>query len=138
MERDDETIAAIRDKEIRFWERITTLTPPPAIAVSDILRLFDKDAGTGIEADGKALAAINRLRELQARRDELEKEIAFTGQQLKLFMQDNAYSSLEGKPLITWRMQQSTRFDISAFREQHPDLYEAFKTTTKPRVFRVK
>lgn len=138
VERDDETIAAIRDKEIHFWDRVTTLTPPPVTALSDIMRIFDRDAGTGIEADAKALDALMQLRDMHARRKELSDEIEFAEQKLKLFMQDNSYISLEGKQLATWRTQQSTRFDIAAFKQAHPDLYDAFKKTTKSRVFRIK
>jgi putative phage-type endonuclease len=138
VERDDETIAAIREKEVQFWEMVTNLTPPPLTAVSDVMRIFDRDAGTGIEADGKALDALFQLRELQARKKELSDEIEFAEQKLKLFMQDNSYISLQGKQLATWRTQNSTRFDIAAFKESHPALYDAFKKTSKSRVFRIK
>ena len=138
VERDDETIAAIREKEIQFWEMVTTLTPPPVTAVSDVMRIFDRDVGTGIEADGKALDALLHLRELHARKKDLSDEIEFAEQKLKIFMQDNSYISLQGKQLATWRTQSSTRFDISAFKEAHPALYDAFKKTSKSRVFRIK
>lgn len=138
VERDDETIAAIREREVQFWEMVTNLTPPPLTAVSDVMRIFDRDAGTGIEADGKALDALLQLRELQARKKELSDEIEFAEQKLKIFMQDNSYISLQGKQLATWRTQSSTRFDIAAFKEAHPALYDAFKKTSKSRVFRIK
>ncbi|EHU02201.1 hypothetical protein CKS_5021 [Pantoea stewartii subsp. stewartii DC283] len=138
VERDNETIAAIRDKEIQFWEMVTTLTPPPISSVGDVMRVFDRDVGTGIEADGKALDALFKLRELQAKQKELKDEIEFAEQKLKIFMQDNSYISLDGKKLATWRTQNSTRFDIAAFKEAHPSLYDAFKKTSKSRVFRVK
>lgn len=138
VERDDETIAAIREKEIQFWEMVTTLTPPPISSVGDVMRVFDRDVGTGIEADGKALDALFKLRELQAKQKELKDEIEFAEQKLKIFMQDNSYISLDGKQLATWRTQSSTRFDIAAFKDAHPALYDAFKKTSKSRVFRVK
>jgi len=138
VERDDETIAAIREKEIQFWEMVTTLTPPPISSVGDVMRFFDRDVGTGIEADGKALDALFKLRELQAKQKEIKDEIEFAEQKLKIFMQDNSYISLDGKQLATWRTQSSTRFDIAAFKEAHPALYDAFKKTSKSRVFRVK
>ncbi len=102
------------------------------------MRVFDRDVGTGIEADGKALDALFKLRELQAKQKELKDEIEFAEQKLKIFMQDNSYISLDGKKLATWRTQNSTRFDIAAFKEAHPSLYDAFKKTSKSRVFRVK
>lgn len=138
VERDDETIGAIREKEVQFWGMVTSLTPPPLTAVSDVMRIFDRDVGTGIEADGKALDALLQLRELQARRREITEEIEFAEQKLKIFMQDNSYISLQGKQLATWRTQSSTRFDIAAFKEAHPALYDAFKKTSKSRVFRIK
>nr|MBA2817035.1 endonuclease [Candidatus Pantoea persica] len=70
------------------------------------MRLFDKDARTGIEADGKTLETIIQLRELLARRKEISEEIDFADHKLKLFMQQNSFISLEGKQLATWRTQE--------------------------------
>lgn len=138
VEQDDETIAAIREKEVEFWGRIQRLDPPEATAVSDILRLFERDAGTSIEADGKVVEVFNRLRELKAKAKGLEYEIESAEERIKLFMQDHAQLTVNGKSVLTWKSQTTNRFDQSAFKEAHPALFEQFKKTSESRVFRLK
>ncbi|KSQ33864.1 endonuclease [Pseudomonas aeruginosa] len=138
VERDDETIAAIREKEVEFWGRIQRLDPPEATAVSDILRLFERDAGTSIEADGKVVEVFNHLRELKAKAKGLEYEIESAEERIKLFMQDHAQLTVNGKSVLTWKSQTTNRFDQSAFKEAHPALFEQFKKTSESRVFRLK
>ncbi|QIH62334.1 endonuclease [Enterobacteriaceae bacterium A-F18] len=138
VERDEETIQAILEKEIAFWDRIKNLNPPEATSVSDISLMFEKDAGTNIEADGKALALFNDLRDMKSRFKSLEEEIEVSEEKLKLYMQEHSILTLDGKPLCTWKTQVSNRFDQKAFQLEHPGLYEKFKKTTSSRVFRMK
>nr|WP_229222696.1 YqaJ viral recombinase family protein [Enterobacter hormaechei] len=138
VERDEETIQAILEKEVAFWDRIKNLNPPEATSVSDISLMFEKDAGTSIEADGKALVLFNDLRDMKSRFKSLEEEIEVSEEKLKLYMQEHSILTLDGKPLCTWKTQVSNRFDQKAFQLEHPGLYEKFKKTTSSRVFRMK
>lgn len=138
VERDEETIQAILEKEIAFWDRVKNLNPPEAASVSDVSLMFEKDAGTSIEADGKALALFNDLRDMKSRRKSLEEEIAISEEKLKMYMQEHSVLTLDGKPLCTWKSQISNRFDQKLFQSVHPELFEKFKTTTTQRVFRMK
>ncbi|HAH9630908.1 TPA: endonuclease [Escherichia coli] len=138
VERDEETIQAILEKEIAFWDRVKNLNPPEATSVSDVSLMFEKDAGTSIEADGKALSLFNDLRYMKSRRKSLEEEIAISEEKLKMYMQEHSVLTLDGKPLCTWKSQISNRFDQKLFQSVHPELFEKFKTTTTQRVFRMK
>lgn len=138
VERDEETIQAILEKEVSFWDRVINLNPPEATTVSDISLMFEKDSGSSIEADGKALALFNDLRDMKSRCKSLEAEIAVSEEKLKLYMQENSILTLDGKPICTWKSQVSNRFDQKSFQVEHPDLYEKFKTATTSRVFRMK
>ncbi|EJD4745743.1 YqaJ viral recombinase family protein [Escherichia coli] len=138
VERDEETIQAILEKEIAFWDRVKNLNPPEATSVSDVSLMFEKDAGTSIEADGKALALFNDLRDMKSRRKSLEEEVAISEEKLKMYMQEHSVLTLDGKPLCTWKSQISNRFDQKLFQSVHPELFEKFKTTTTQRVFRMK
>ena len=138
VERDEETIQAILEKEIAFWDRVKNLNPPEATSVSDVSLMFEKDAGTSIEADGKALALFNNLRDMKSRRKSLEEEIAISEEKLKMYMQEHSVLTLDGKPLCIWKSQISNRFDQKLFQSVHPELFEKFKTTTTQRVFRMK
>ena len=138
VERDEETIQAILEKEVAFWDRVINLNPPEATTVSDISLMFEKDSGSSIEADGKALALFNDLRDMKSRCRLLEAEIAVSEEKLKLYMQEHSILTLDGKPICTWKSQVSNRFDQKLFQVEHPDLYEKFKTATTSRVFRMK
>lgn len=138
VERDDETISAIREKEVAFWERVQRLEPPEAVSVSDITRMFYRDSGAGIEADGKALEALIRLRELKASAKTIDEEIETAEACIKIYMQDKSSLLVDGAPVATWKMQNSNRFDQAAFKAAHPDLFKQFTKATESRVFRVK
>lgn len=138
IERDDETIAAIREKEVEFWGRIQRLEPPEAVAVSDVLRLFERDSGGSIEADGKVTEALIRLRELKASAKALDEQIEAAESAIKLYMQDNSILTLGGKSVATWKTQKSTRFDQGEFKTAFPEIYGQFKKTTESRVLRIK
>ena len=94
VERDEETIQAILEKEVAFWDRVINLNPPDATTVSDISLMFEKDAGSSIEADGKALALFNDLRDMKTRCKSLEAEIAVSEEKLKLYMQEHSIPTL--------------------------------------------
>lgn len=138
IERDNETISAMREREIDFWKRVTTLTPPEATTAADILRLFDKDSGKAIEATGNVLEVFNHLRDLKGQIKTLEAQAGTAEEQIKLFMQDASSLTIDGNPLLTWKTQKSNRFDQKSFGEAHPDLLEQFKKTSESRVFRIK
>lgn len=138
VERDDETIAAIREKELDFWGRIQRLEPPEAVAVSDILRMFERDSGYAIEADGKAVNALVKLRNLKAQAKSLEAEIEEAETSLKLYMQDKSILTVNGAPVLTWKTQNTKRFDQKAFEAANASMYNQFVKTTQSRVFRLK
>lgn len=138
VERDDETIAAIREKEVEFWGRIQRRDPPPASKVSDINRMFNADAGGLIEANGDALEAYNELRTQRALIKAASDAADAQEERLKLFMAGNAFLVLDGLQLASWKIQESRRFDQKAFAAAHPELFEQFKTVTTSRVFRLK
>ena len=135
VERDEETIQAILEREVAFWDRVKNLNPPEATTVSDISLMFEKDAGSSIEADGKALALFS---DMKSRYKSLGEEIAVSEEKLKLYMQEHSILTLDGKTICTWKSQVSNRFDQKLFQVEHPELYEKFKTATTSRVFRMK
>lgn len=135
IERDEETIAAIRAKEVAFWnEHVIPGFPPEATTLSDVMRLFPMDSGRAVEADEAALQDLARIRELQP----LAKELDEVKDRVRLFMRDATSLTFEDRVLATWKAQSSRRFDQTAFAAAHPDLFEAFKSTSQSRVLRIK
>jgi putative phage-type endonuclease len=139
VERDDETIAAIREKEIAFWDRIQRQDPPEPSSVADVLTLYGvKDAGTAIEATDAIEADVFHLRNLKEDLKKLGSIADEIEERIKVFMTDHAILTIKGTPVLTWKTQSASRFDQTAFKAAHPDLYEAFKKTSETRVMRVK
>lgn len=138
VERDDETIAAIRQKEVAFWQQVQDLIPPPASTTSDVLALFERDTGLAVEADLPTVQAIDRLREIRS----AIKALADESDQLKaavhMYMQDAAALTYDGQTLATWKAQSANRFDQQAFSAAYPDLAEQFRTVSHSRVFRLR
>lgn len=139
IERDEETIAAMRAREIAFWDDyiVPRLTPEPTTK-EDLQRLFAVDRGSSIEASAELLTVVNRLRDLKASIKPMEQEFEDLKLQVQLAMRDAATVTFEGKPLLTWKSQVSRRFDQTRFAASHPDLFEAFKAANTTRVFRLK
>ena len=139
VERDDEIIEAIRAREVAFWrEHVETLVPPPPINVTDVERLFARDAGTAIEATPDLLTAYEELRALQAEQGEIEARIDGCKAALKNAMRDAARLTSNGRDIATWKTQTARRFDQRAFQVAHPELFEQFLKSTESRVFRLR
>ena len=139
VERDDETIAAIREREIAFWrEHIEARVPPDPTTAADIKMLYGRDAGTAIEASEDVLRALNDYRNLSDQAKAISAQAEAAKERIQLFMADAAILTVGGKPAATWKSQSAKRFDQSAFKAAHPDLYEQFKATSESRVFRIR
>lgn len=135
IERDEETIAAIRAREVAFWnEHVLPLRPPEPTTVADVARLFPRDSGRSVEADATALADLERLRAIAP----LAKEADEIKDRLRLYMRDATALVHGDRTLATWKAQSARRFNQTAFAAAHPDLYEQFKHTSDTRVLRVK
>jgi len=139
VERDDETIAALRAREVAFWrEHVETLIPPAPAGAADIERLFPRDTGAAVEAGTEALIAVNDLRDLTAEAAALERRIDECKGVIKRAIGEAARLTLDGRDLATWRAQTAMRFDQRAFAAAHPALFEQFIKTTTSRVLRLR
>ncbi len=139
IERDDVTIDAIRQKEIEFWAQVQARQAPEPSTVSDIFHLFGtKDSGLAIEAPDALQADVIALKSLKEDAKHLDGQIELREARIKLHMADASILTMQGQPVLTWKEQSSKRFDQSAFKAAHPDLYEQFIKTIKSRVFRLK
>lgn len=136
--RDEETIAAMRAKEVEFWDRIVRRDPPPPSTAGDILELFERDSGRVINADESTIKAVYRMREIKELLKPLEREYEKLKERVQIYMQDAAVLAVGGIPLATWKTQTSNRFDQQAFAAAHPLLLEQFKHASESRVFRLK
>jgi len=90
------------------------------------------------QADSDTLTAYAELKELKAQEKELKAQIAAKEDLLKIKIGNYSTMQANGNTLFTWKAQSSSRFDSSAFKNAHPDLYRQYTKTSETRVLRLK
>lgn len=137
--RDDETIAAMRQKAVTFWtEHVLTGVPPDPFTFSDIKLLFPKDNGQAREATAEIAEKVGQLRRIKDQIkawEDAEKELTF---EIGEFISPHAALTVEGREICTWKAQATTRLDQARLKEEAPDIHRKFCTTTTGRVLRLK
>jgi predicted phage-related endonuclease len=150
VERDDETIAAMRAEALRFWnEHVLTKIPPDPQTMPDLSAQMLRKRGRPVELDA-AMAV--KLRDLKVVRDKLaalgmeEEQLAFdlgayvlsrwgapTDDQAAAGLED-ASIRFDGATLATWKKQRKATLDQKRLRAEMPEVAEKF---TRETVFRV-
>ena len=136
LKRDTELEGEIIARSTEWWDRhVVADVPPEPTCESDIKRLYPSDNGSSVDANPKTLELIARAMELREQIAALEVEldgdkkagsIGVIGS-LKAFMGEASRIVLAGDDLITWKQAKPTmRFDVKAFQEAHPELYQQF------------
>lgn len=104
VERDDDTIAAIRAREVEFWERIQRLDPPDPETLADVSWAYPKDAGNTIDADDELLELHARLKSAKAGAKDLESGIELLKTKIMVRMGSAAaILGPNGKPIVSWK-----------------------------------
>jgi hypothetical protein len=105
-------------------------TPPPTTSYADLVRRFGSmSRAITVQASAEAIAAVGWLKELKA--------IIAEEESLKAVVMGTlgeADTLLDGeKVLCTWKAARaSQRFDLSGFKEEHPELYQQFLKLGEP------
>ena len=135
MDRDDETIAGMRPREIEFWHRIQDRNPPDPTDPADVKWLYQRDGGTAIEADDELALICQRLKDMKADAKNLDGQIELVAAQIKARMGTAATLLYRGKPLATWKNNKDsvTTDWKAAYLDLQPTAdHTAQFTTTKP------
>jgi putative phage-type endonuclease len=103
VERDDDTIAIIRAKELEFWQRIQTRNPPDPVTLEDVSYLFQRDLGTILEADDNLLALCQEIKRLKADAKDLDGLITEMTTNLKKIIGDAATVQYSGCTIASWK-----------------------------------
>ncbi len=136
VDRDDETIAAIRAREIEFWQRIQSGEAPDPVTPEDVKWLYPKDSGKTLEADDRLLEDVQHLSILKGDAKRMESRIELVTTRIKARM--GAASALlgpNGKPIATWKTNKDgTETDwkaVAAEAGATPEQIAAHTTTTQ-------
>ena len=103
VDRDDDTIAIIRAKELAFWERIQTRNPPEPETLEDVSFLFKRDLGTVLEADDNILNLCQDIKRLKTDAKTLDSLISELTINLKKQIGDAATVQYAGYTICSWK-----------------------------------
>lgn len=109
VRRDDETISAIRAKEVAFWKRVQDRNPPDPQTADDVRWLYAKDYGEIAEADDELLRMVGELHFQKTTAKHAEAAIERLSTQIKLAMGNAATLLYEGRPIATWKSNKPSR-----------------------------
>lgn len=135
VDRNDEIIAAIRERLLAFWQRVQDRNPPPPTSDADIRILYPRDAGEVVEADASVWRLCEDLRNLKDTAKRIKSDIDATEVQIKAAMGNAATLASDGKPLATWRNNKDSKvvdWQAAYSSLNPPEEYEKEFTTTKP------
>jgi len=132
IERDEETIAAIRSKELEFWHCVQNRIVPEPVNLADLSYLFKQDTGIVLEADDKLLELCQAIKHLKSDSKALEKQLEELTFTLKKTIGDAALMNYAGCTIATWKNNKpSDKTDWQALvKELNPSL-ELIKKYTK-------
>jgi len=103
LSRDEELIKLIIDKGRRFWDCVTTMTPPDPSTEKDVLLLHPEDDGMNLEATSPILTEYmlwERAKLKIKRWEGTKSDAAF---KMKEFMGDASELWYETEKLVTWK-----------------------------------
>lgn len=154
VERDDETIRAMRDKSIDFWNNhvLTGIAPDP-LNMADMMLLLTKRNGKPVEL---SQAIADRVFEVQHIRNEIkmldeQKEVC----EFEIFdavraawdvdaaepadlPSDNAILRLNGIDIASWKRQRRAGIDSKRLKKERPDIAQLYLSESFFRVLRLK
>lgn len=158
IKRDEETIKAMRAKEVAFWQgHVLTKLPPSPVNLPDVLMLFRRIGGMKVEATPEILAHCQRMEVYKQDAKVAEESIEFCKFEIGKFMLGaDAFErdkkgkvkptataapgkhelQENGKTVLTVAFQSQTRIDADAVREKYPQVAAECSKQTEFFVFR--
>lgn len=103
IERDEETIAAIRAKEVEFWRRVQERDAPEPTTADDVKWLYARDGGIVMEADEELVRLCEEIRQGKDIAKQCDARIETLSTRLKCAMGHASTLVYQGQKLATWK-----------------------------------
>lgn len=137
--RDDETIAAMRENAVLFWnDCVLADKAPDPYTFSDIKLLFPTDNGQAAEATDEIAGKVSDLRRVKAAIKDLEDQAEALTFDIGNFISPHSALKYLGEEICTWKAQATTRVDLTRLKDEAPEIHKQFCKTTTGRVLRLK
>jgi predicted phage-related endonuclease len=155
LDRDEETIAAMRAEAVRFWhEHVLARVPPDPQTMRDMKLIMDRIGGRPAALNADMVEKIAQLQEARATAKALT-EHGGTIEQLEfdigayvlnawgypsdaggLATTDNAILTFEGRKVATWNRQRGAHLDQKRLKLERPEIIEQYTQEHFYRVLR--
>jgi predicted phage-related endonuclease len=136
---DDETIAAMRQKEVAFWnDHILADVPPDPLNFEDVKRVWPVATIDVLEVTEEVAEDAKRLKSIRAAKKLLEEQEEELQARIGRAIGAAATVMYGGKPLLTFNVERMTKFDRKGLQAAHPDICERFTQRGTHRVMRLK
>lgn len=140
VERDEETVVALRQQGVNFWQNhVLTGIPPEPITIEDTDKLFRDEANVALSADPDISEWLMRMRFIRAEIKARESEADALEFQIRKAMGANTQIVLpNGKTACEWKSRSGSYLDETALKEAHPSIARQFTRKWNKRVFTIK
>ena len=135
---DPELWDAMLETYKEFWRRVEEHDPPELQGIEDVERCYPVAAPSSCLPTKSVADSLAELARIKRAEDELEARKKACQLAVKAHMGEcEQIIDESGKALVTWNNAAGkARFDTTAFRHDHPELYERYLTVGKPtRIF---
>lgn len=128
VDRDDDLIRTINQREEEFMERLTLGEPPEPVSADDSRLLWPRDTGRDVTASEEAAAMCEELKLLREQIKAMEADAEDLKANIQMEMKDaSRLVGPDGKPLATFKAPKPARqFSTSKFKVAYPALYNQF------------
>ncbi|MBK8117574.1 MAG: YqaJ viral recombinase family protein [Candidatus Accumulibacter sp.] len=109
IERDEETISAIRAKEVEFWRRVQERDAPEPTTADDVKWLYARDGGIVMEADEELVRLCEEIRQGKDIAKQCDARIETLSTRLKCAMGHASTLVYQGQRLATWKSNKDSR-----------------------------
>lgn len=131
IKRDKVACDAIIEYLTKCRELFTAGGSPPSDS-SEVLNTFMRGRnrnGLMVEADERTLSKIARIKQLKKESKQLSEEAQYIESELLRALGESSGYTYEGAPQMQVKQRESTRFDSTRFKTEHPDLASEYMKT---------
>lgn len=121
-----------------FEQYVTKDEPPPPQNEADCQKRWQVVKGKTVEADGNTVLLVQRYRELQQQKKEIEGEMSDLKTQVLTVMQDASSMVYDGKSIVSHSEVVQRRLNTTLLQAERPDLCEKYTTESSYRRFAVR
>lgn len=137
IDRDENLIAGLVDAILEFDDFVRRGIPPPPITYAEACQRFPQHVAAAIEATPDVLKAVDALREAKNRKKQAEAEEDAAQFIVAEHLGECDELRRDGKTLLTWRSQSTTRLDSTRLKDEDASTWARFSNTTTSRVMRL-